>query len=258
MTTIKIYDHNIRTVPSTLMEGEKEWSVRKIGCINSIRYLSDINTVVCLQEVMHQQLTDIMMGLGDNWAYAGVARDDGATEGEYSPVIFRKDGFKLVATYVKWLSPTPDKISTGWGAHLNRIVTVAKLQHLASGKILHVLCTHFDHQAVLARTNSAHLVCEIAEQISGPLFLSGDFNASPFEECYSVMEKTLSDSSKIAPIKYGHKYTYCGFSLNDGCGIIDYIWTNNQSRALKFGVLPAGFDGVNFSDHRVLLAEFEI
>lgn len=240
------------------MAGEQPWSVRKVGCINSIQFFSDSNTVVCLQEVMHRQLVDIMEGLGDKWTYAGVARDDGATEGEYSPVIFRKDGFKLLETHVQSLSPTPDKISNGWGAHLNRIVTIARLQHLASGKTLHVLCTHFDHQAILARTNSARLVCEISRKITGPLFLAGDFNAQPSEECYSVMESTLCDSSKTAQIRYGYDITYCGFSSADGDGVIDYIWTNQKSRTMKFGTLPAGFDAENFSDHRVLLAEFEI
>ena len=47
------------------------------------------------QEVKHNQLEDMLNAL-PQYSYIGVGRDDGKTKGEYAPIFYRKDKFKLL------------------------------------------------------------------------------------------------------------------------------------------------------------------
>ena len=47
------------------------------------------------QEVKHNQLEDMLNAL-PAYNYIGVGRDDGKTKGEYAPIFYRKDKFKLL------------------------------------------------------------------------------------------------------------------------------------------------------------------
>lgn len=82
---------------------------------------------ICLQEVLHSQLVDILSDLNGVhndqsedpprapfWAYIGVGRDDGQRGGEYSPIIYPVQTFELLHSETIWLSPTPDRPSKGW------------------------------------------------------------------------------------------------------------------------------------------------
>lgn len=54
---------------------------------------------ICLQEVLHGQLGDILGGLNASskkWAYIGVGRDDGHEAGEYSPIIYQPSAWELL------------------------------------------------------------------------------------------------------------------------------------------------------------------
>lgn len=55
--------------------------------------------------------------------YIGVGRDDGKTKGEYAPIFYRKDRFKLLRSGNFWLSENTIKPNKGWDAAYIRICT---------------------------------------------------------------------------------------------------------------------------------------
>lgn len=88
---IRLLTHNIRYATDSPFKGEEKWGVRKARLINELSF----NTVhcaesfICLQEVLHQQLVDVLSVLNSKkkaWAFVGVGRDDGLKAGEYSPI----------------------------------------------------------------------------------------------------------------------------------------------------------------------------
>ncbi len=84
---IRLLTHNIRYATNAPFKGEERWETRRSKLVNELRF----NTVhcaesfLCLQEVLHQQLIDILSDLNCNkktFDYVGVGRDDGHEAGE--------------------------------------------------------------------------------------------------------------------------------------------------------------------------------
>ena len=74
------------------------------------------------QEVLDGQLHDMLAQLPD-YAYIGVGRDDGKAKGEYSPIFYKKERFRLLDEGHFWLSEVTDRPNKGWDAALPRICT---------------------------------------------------------------------------------------------------------------------------------------
>jgi hypothetical protein len=88
---IRLLTHNIRYAANSPVKGEEKWGVRKARLINELSFNTShcAESFICLQEVLHQQLVDILSGLNSKkkaWAFIGVGRDDGVEAGEYSPI----------------------------------------------------------------------------------------------------------------------------------------------------------------------------
>lgn len=250
---VRIYDNNIRCIPVWRSKGEMPWKHRSKGCIKSIlRYCNEGSAIVCLQEVVHKQLNDILSGLGEDWAHVGRGRGKKPKNGEYSPIIYRKSIWEVVSWTTKWLSPTPDIPSKGWGANLPRIVTIAEFRHRETQVTINVLCTHFDHQKENTRAHSGEFLEQLVCSITGPVFVAGDFNGTEDEIWYNKLSSRLQDAAKVAPSRTGPSATYVGFSGHDA-KVIDYIWTNMNVESLSIGLNE--IDNVVFSDHRPLVCD---
>lgn len=115
---VRLLTHNIRYATSSPVKGEEKWEVRKSHLINELRFHTThyVESFICLQEVLHNQLLDILSGLdGDmqEWLHVGVGRDDGLEAGEYSPIIYKPAIWQLEDSKTVWLSRTPDRPSKG-------------------------------------------------------------------------------------------------------------------------------------------------
>ena len=51
-------------------------------------------------------------------------------KGEFCPIFFNTYRFELIESETFWLSETPEKISVGWDAALERICTYARFKIL--------------------------------------------------------------------------------------------------------------------------------
>lgn len=205
------------------------WDVRKTRVAEYVR--NNGIDIVGMQEVLHAQLTDLQELLPE-YDYVGVGRHDGKTEGEYSPVFFRKDKYEALEKGNFWLSETPDEAgSKGWDAALERIASYVKLRDKATGKVFMAVNTHFDHIGKVARKESAKLIMSKIQDIVGknPAVVTGDFNVTEEDEAYITMttnEFRMNDAYHMTAHHTGTSYTFHDFCREDPlkCEKIDFIF----------------------------------
>ncbi|KAF9901109.1 hypothetical protein EC991_006527 [Linnemannia zychae] len=289
---IRLYTHNIRYATSYPFKNELPWAQRAPLVIASIRLhaLHNPQALVCLQEVLHRQLLDILEGLGPDWAHIGVGRDDGQKAGEYSPILFRYSVWAIQRSKTVWLSPTPEEPSKGWDASNKRILTSALLKHWESGHQVLALNTHLDDQGVTSRLESAKIILahiasqqeqyrldqqqqkepeqvDVTQQQLLPVFLAGDFNSTPDEEAYKLLATEESPMHDLRNAvgkadRYGHDNTFTGFESRPvDQKRIDFLFLSEgkQWRIHGYGVLETRFeDGVFSSDHRPVVGDVSL
>ncbi|KAF2445445.1 hypothetical protein P171DRAFT_430861 [Karstenula rhodostoma CBS 690.94] len=264
---LRILTFNIRYATDSPFTNEKPWAERVPRVLNQIqhetRFTDGTSTapgsppqhsaasIICLQEVLHSQLIDLLNSLnelpssndqladGPIWAHVGVGRDDGHQKGEYSPILYPVIVFKLIHTETIWLSPTPEKPSLGWDAGSIRLLTIAVLEHRVTGRRILASTTHLDNEGSKSREHSVSIILDSLKRVAKdwstedvlPVFLAGDFNSFPTQEAYLDMAKSeyvydLRDSVPEGR-RYGEDITFTGFQKekwSDEQGRIDFIW----------------------------------
>ena len=221
--TLEVVSYNIRYDNS--QDGENQWDIRKETLASYL--LKSSPDIIGMQEVLNNQLADLSNFLKE-YKHVGVGREDGKTKGEYSPIFYRKSKLKVLMSSTFWLSETPQKISVGWDAALERICTYALFIDRKSKKQFWVFNTHFDHLGQKARSESVNLILEqisILNVNDYPILITGDLNLTPetlpIKKFQSNLNDVLSDLNLNNP-KYG---TFNGFDITkDANRRIDYIF----------------------------------
>jgi endonuclease/exonuclease/phosphatase family metal-dependent hydrolase len=274
---IRVLTHNIRYATGSPFKGEERWPIRCPRLCSELVFNSiPPATFICLQEVLHNQLLDILTALnqcadtGGEWKYIGVGRDDGKEAGEYSPIFYRPSVWELKFWNTCWLSETPKVPSKGWDAASTRIATIGQFVHHESGKMIFVVSTHLDDQGAKSRKEAAKLLLTVLEFEAGfrgadAVLLAGDFNSPPDGEAYRVVtapESGMVDVHDMVPKhkRYGNEMTFTGFCHESDPNRIDFIFSREKDK-IKYGtyaVLANRFDdGVYSSDHRACVADLQ-
>jgi endonuclease/exonuclease/phosphatase family metal-dependent hydrolase len=261
--TINTISFNIRY--DNPKDNENAWPNRKEMVASTIRFHEA--DIAGLQEALDHQVKDLEALLPE-YAWFGVGRDDGQKEGEFSPVFYLKQRFKILHQSTFWLSNTPEKPGKAWDAALPRIVTWGKIQDTWTEKIFFLFNTHFDHVGETARIESAELIRKIIAERAGdfPAILTGDFNCTPKDLPYKILTSengqnpALYDVYAISQSKpYGSTQTYNGFrDTIQPDRRIDFIFVSPSVRVLRCGTISEKWDGRFVSDHNALLAEIEL
>ncbi|KAH7347681.1 endonuclease/exonuclease/phosphatase family protein [Plectosphaerella cucumerina] len=226
-------------------------------------------TVLGLQEVLDNQLSDVKSGLGSGWAHVGVGRDDGRSAGEYAPILYRTSALRVLFSETKWLSTTPDVPSFGWGAATRRIVTLAVFESVSTGRRFIHANTHLDHVTSQARTEGIAVVLariRNAQLAWGPLgvVITGDFNSQPGGDAYQALVNSgyaqdlynlATPAQRIGP--YGNTYT--GFTAGLPTSRIDYVWlgptADKRWSVQQYEIRSNEASGMFFSDHRAVVGD---
>ena len=245
---MRVASYNLRY--NTTYDGENAWPNRKEMVKSLITYHNF--DIFGTQEGFDSQLKDICEL--ENYAYIGRGRDDGRSAGEHSAIVYKKDRFKLLDSGDFWLSETPDVPGKGWDATCcNRICSWAKFKDLKSKKEFYFFNVHFDHEGVIARQESGKLMVQKIKEIAGKarVICTGDFNSTPDTEQIKSLQFILNDSYLVSSQKpYGPIGTFNAFNLNAELkNRIDYVFTDNRLKVLKYGVLTDMRDGRFPSDH---------
>lgn len=231
------------------------WNNRKATMAALIQhYDADI---VGTQEGLHHQITYLDSAL-PGFSYLGVGRDDGKEKGEYTAIFYNNNKFKVLKTNTFWLSETPEKVSVGWDAALERICTYALFEDLDTKKQFWVFNTHFDHIGTQARTNSAQLIYKKINEINTtnlPVILMGDLNLTPETEPIQFFKKYMTDAKDISQKPfYGPVGTFNGFKqdriLRDR---IDYFFVKDVKVLSYTHVDDRMANNKHISDHLPVL-----
>ena len=208
---------------------ENSWKIRRNKISQILVQYSP--SIIGIQEGLLNQVQYIDSSLID-YDYVGVGRDDGKKKGEFCAIYFDTTRYVLSKNSTFWLSETPDTISVGWDAALERICTYGLFKDRITKKEFWVFNTHFDHIGVVAREKSSELILKRIDKInrqSLPVVLMGDFNSTPNSPPVKEIKTELSDALKISLEKLqGPRGTFNGF--NEDLPIekrIDYIFTND-------------------------------
>lgn len=251
---LRAMTYNIRL--DLASDGPNSWPHRKALVAALIGY--EAPDVLGLQEVLLHQKTDLEAALPE-FAFVGVARDDGVAQGEFSPLAFRRDRFELVDSGTFWLSPTPSRPGRAWDAALPRIATWALLRERGAGlRRIAVLNTHFDHVGAEARANSAAIIADWAAERAAagdPVVVLGDFNLPPSSEPMALLgdparsRLRLTRSASAAP-PYGPPGTFNGFRIDSAPSEpIDHVLVSDHFRVVRFATVTQHWGGRLASDH---------
>lgn len=255
---IKMMTYNIRYANDN--DGENVWDNRKSKVVQLINYYEPL--VFGIQEGLEKQVKYLDESL-DSYDYVGVGRDDGKTKGEYSAVFYNTQALEVLESSTFWLSETPDKISKGWDASLERICTYARFKNKKTGKTFWVFNTHFDHRGEEARKNSAKLILEMINKKTNlgtdKVVFMGDLNLVPEHEAIATIKSQLDDSKTISEkAPYGPVGTSNGFKTDlVMTRRIDYIFTKNLKVKEYVQIDDRRDDNYYPSDHLPVLVELE-
>ena len=154
-------------------EGVPPWRERRELCVEM---LQDTEAdLIGLQEPTPNQVRFLLDALP---AYKAIYYDEKAPGYTDATLFYRQATFGLLESGHWWLSPTPDRISIGFGNTLPRIVVWAKLKHISSNRELLVFNTHFDN-SMPSQVRMAELCERMLEPFYEqrlPMFFLGDFN----------------------------------------------------------------------------------
>lgn len=248
--TYKIMTYNIRY--DNPNDGDNQWSKRKEFLSSQIAF-NEVD-IFGIQEGLQHQVT-YLDSVFVNYNYIGVGRDDGKTKGEYSAIFYDTKKFRVIENGTFWLSETPNEISVGWDASMERICTYGLFQDLNTMQQFFLFNTHFDHIGTEARFKSASLILQKKDELNPkklPVIVMGDFNLTPETEPIKLISKVLNDSKIISETTpFGPIGTFNGFKFNHPVtDRIDYIFTSKKNVSIKkYVVLSKSKNSKYPSDH---------
>ncbi len=253
---LKVMTFNIRY--GTANDGDNSWSNRRQILFNVIR---DFNPdILGMQEVLKFQLDELLEEM-PYYSYCGVGRDDGRTEGEYSPILFSKDRYILDSTETFWFSDTPDiPGSKNWGNNITRICTWAKLFDKFAGKTFYFMNVHLDHQVPESRIKSAKALVDKIKSFNDnlPVVLTGDFNTGEDEQTIKIIkEYGLIDSYRILNKRSNAEGTFNSFIGEDNKDKIDFIFVSEHFSVKNSTIIKTNKNGRYPSDHFPVTAVVE-
>lgn len=231
------------------------WHDRKEKMVQLIQHYSP--SFLGIQEGLYKQVSYLNAELS-NYNYIGVGRDDGKKKGEFSALFYNSNDFKVLQSNTFWLSTTPDKVSVGWDASMERICTYGLFQHKETKEQFWVFNTHFDHIGDLARKNSAQLIIDKIKSTNTnnlPVIVLGDFNLTPNTPAIATLKTYLEDSYLIsATPPYGPKGTFNGFTDRIMNNRIDYVFVKQLAVKSIIQIDDKMDNNKHISDHIPVLA----
>jgi endonuclease/exonuclease/phosphatase family metal-dependent hydrolase len=260
---VRVMSFNIRYQNEN--DGKNGWEFRREDVAGVFRFHHV--DAAGLQEAVRSQIDDLTKQLPE-YAWLGAGRLDGKDEGEFTPILYRRDRLELLESGTSWLSETPEIVgSKGWDAALPRILTFAKFKDRQTGREWYLFNTHFDHVGVKARDESARLLRQAIGKLpkDSAVVAMGDFNCMEDSSPYKVLiEAKPSDDAEFnlrdarycsATRHHGPGTTWNGFYGAVPGQKIDHIFVNQRISVLQHGILTDQLDDRFISDHFPVLAE---
>ena len=253
-TQVKVISYNIRY--DNPMDGENRWELRKNALVKMLR--DQHPDFLAIQEGLYHQVL-FLDSMLPNHAYIGVGREDGKTKGEFSAIFYDSTKLKLLQQRTWWLSPTPDSVSVGWDAAMERIVSYGCFIHKSTKDTLYIFNTHYDHIGKKARENSSKLILSLINDLQlkdKQVILMGDFNSTQKSKPIKILTNYFHDPVQRSSVEFtGPKGTFNHFDttfIPDKR--IDFIFAHGLTILSYWHLNPLRENGLLLSDHLVVMA----
>lgn len=225
--TFKVMSFNIRY--DNKYDGKDKWENRKTEMLTMLNYYSP--EIIGIQEGLNRQVNYIKTQL-KNYNFIGIGREDGIQRGEYAAIFYDTTKFTVITSGTFWLSETPEEVSKGWDASVERICTYGLFERKNTKEKFWMFNIHFDHKGEKAREMSSKLILKRIKTINKdkyPVILTGDFNSSPDSKPVQILIKKLNDGlTKSEKPFYGPVGTYNSFNNSkEITKRIDYIFVSD-------------------------------
>ncbi|WP_273567366.1 endonuclease/exonuclease/phosphatase family protein [Maribacter halichondriae] len=255
--SIKVMTYNIKY--DNVNDTVNNWNDRKEAMVELLKKHNP--SIIGMQEVLFRQLEFLDESL-PSYKYVGVGRDDGQQKGEFSPILYNSVKYKLLQSNTFWLSKTPNKISVGWDAALERICTYGLFEDKSSGQKFWVFNTHFDHVGVKARKKSVKLIQKKIRDINSdklPVVVMGDLNLTPDQKPIQLLQRKMNDGLSITKTPLtGPTGTFNGFDVLDPMlRRIDYIFLDKFDVDSYIHLDERLQNGKHVSDHLPVKADLK-
>lgn len=252
---VRVMSFNVRN--SNAQDGEDAWPKRTELFFATIAAFGP--DLIGFQEVLAVQYDAIAARMPE-YAFSGVARDDGKRKGEWSSIGYRKSRYTLVAEGNFWLSETPEVIgSKSWDAALTRICSWVRLREKATGREFVYANTHFDHKGVIARAEASRVISERVSVIAAgvPALLTGDLNINEDNPAYAVFVKPTVPGAirwidafrEVHPKRGPDESSFHAFRGGAKGSRIDFIFHTDHWTATEAAIDRTSKDGRYPSDH---------
>ena len=253
--TLRVSTYNVR-IKTSGDTNERAWTQRKVSVAQLINnYKFDVFGV---QELVNLDQENDLQKLLPSFNSISKGRDNNqGTSGERLGIFYNKNRFLEKENGSFFLSSTPDVVSKGWDAALNRMCIWIKLHDKVLQKDFYFFNAHFDHVGITARAESAALIITKINEIAGheTVFCVGDFNASPLEiAVYDKLAKEFTDSRTAVKSENENSVgTFNNWDITKNyfpeSVRIDYIFTS-KVRILTYNVIADKYVPETYpSDH---------
>lgn len=162
------------------MEGVPAWKDRKDLCLETLKKVDP--DLIGFQETSPNQVKFFSEGLPGYKAHFYKGYPD-------ATLFYREAAFEQLESGHWWLSPTPERVTVGFGNTLPRLVVWVKLRHKTTGRELYFFNTHFDN-SMPSQVKMAALCREKLAAFAKaglPMIFTGDFNTDQKRGDYATL-----------------------------------------------------------------------
>ncbi len=210
---------------------------------------------VGFQEVTWEWLQILMNRLGEHYNCVLGQGTAGGMIGEFKPIFFRRDKYRVVTSGTRWLSDTPDIVSKYSESGQYRALVYAVLKRKSDGKIFVHVNTHMESGA---GPKQARVLVDFMRNFADyPVVVTGDFNNQADSKAFEVLtSETLRASYEVADEVHEDITLHCWSHRFDI--VIDFAFVNPQKVKTKlYKVCTDKIDGEYPSDHHPVYIEFQ-
>ena len=249
---VSVMSFNIRGENET--DGTNSWSYRYVAVAMMLEQTAA--DLVCIQEATLLQL-QYFADLLSKTKWVGVGRDDGKKAGEYTAFLYNTKELSVGKSGTFWLSETPDKASSGWGADHPCSAVWAIFKEKKSGKSFLAVNTHIDVDDPEYRKQAIDLILQKIDALNTgnlPVVLTGGFNMEDGDDALSAVKARMQNARNAAfstdDVRTYHNYGKVSQK-------IDHIYFSGFSSCQEFKTITERFqDRAYVSDHNPIQATF--
>ena len=202
--------------------------------------------LVCFQELT-QDSWKAMSVLLPEYTFFGSSREKDLS-GESTRIAYRRERFELVSGDHFWLSDTPHVPGSRYADQSDcpRVADMVRLYDQETGNQFFAINTHLDHRSDSARQKGLQQIFDYIAVLNAeemPVFLTGDFNFTPDDPAYKLIEK-----NQFSDLTSGISDSYHGYGTVTG-DKIDYILYHGPAQKFSLSVWHEERDSRFLSDH---------